>query len=185
MNILVTGSHGQLGTHLQLSSARFSEAFFFTDIDTLDITNDIDVQSFLSHHNIDVVINCAAYTNVDKAEEEESQADKVNHQAVKILAEACHTHNATLVHISTDYVFGGNKNNTPCTEMQPTNPTGAYGRTKLLGENAIINSGCRYLIIRTSWLYSEFGKNFVRTMLNVTGSKKTCKVVYDQIGTPT
>lgn len=185
MNILVTGSNGQLGKHIQLCSANSRHTYFYTDIEQLDITNLSAVQQFILNHNIDTVVNCAAYTNVDKAESEESAADLLNHIAVRYLSESMSSVNGLLIHFSTDYVFGGNKNNTPCTENEPANPTGAYGRTKLAGEQAIFKSNCRHLIIRTSWLYSEFGKNFCKTMLTLLNSKPTINVVFDQVGTPT
>jgi dTDP-4-dehydrorhamnose reductase len=133
----------------------------------------------------DVIVNCAAYTNVDRAEEQQEIAELINAKAVEYLAKAAKENGVELIHISTDYVFGGNQNNTPCNEEQPTNPTGAYGVTKLHGEQAIINSGCEHVIIRTAWLYSEYGKNFVKTMLNLTATKPELKVVFDQTGTPT
>lgn len=185
MNIWVTGANGQLGNHMRLVSAKSSNQYLFTDIEEVDLTNEAAVWSFARHHDVDVIVNCAAYTNVDRAEEEESFADNINHVAVGYLAQAAKASDATLIHISTDYVFGGNKNNTPCAEEEPVNPTGAYGRTKLAGERAIQNSGCRHIIIRTAWLYSEYGKNFVKTMLEVTRTQPLRKVVFDQVGTPT
>lgn len=186
MNILVTGANGQLGNHMRLLAATMSgHTYTFVDVDELDITQEAAVWSYFRHHPVDVVVNCAAYTNVDRAEEEESVADQVNHKAVRYLAEAAKASNALLVHVSTDYVFGGNVNNTPCTENQLANPTGAYGRTKLAGERAIQDVGCRYVIIRTSWLYSEYGRNFVKTMMSLIVSRPELKVVFDQVGTPT
>lgn len=185
MNVLVTGSKGQLGTHIRLLGETSSNHYIFTDVDELDITNDAAVWSFFRHNPIDVVINCAAYTNVDRAEDDEATASLINAHAVRLLADAAKSSDATLIHISTDYVFGGNANNTPCTEDQPVNPTGAYGRTKLLGEQAILDSNCHYIIFRTAWLYSEYGKNFVKTMLELTASKPQLNVVFDQVGTPT
>lgn len=185
MNILVTGSNGQLGTHIRLLGDGSPNHYIFTDVDELDITNEAAVWSFFRHNAIDVVINCAAYTNVDRAEDDESNAALINAQAVRYLAEAAHASDATFIHISTDYVFGGNHNNTPCGEDEPVNPTGAYGRTKLQGEQAVLASRCRYLIFRTAWLYSEYGKNFVKTMLELTATKPQLNVVFDQVGTPT
>ncbi|MBQ4377105.1 MAG: dTDP-4-dehydrorhamnose reductase [Bacteroidales bacterium] len=185
MNILVTGCNGQLGNHLRMAATSSKHNFFFTDIDTLDITDVDAVGSFFRSNAIDLTINCAAYTNVDRSEDEEDVADRVNHHAVAILANATREMGGVLIQISTDYVFGGDAYNTPCNEQLPTNPTGAYARTKLRGEEAIIASGCRYIIVRTAWLYSEYGKNFVKTMLNITGSRAECRVVYDQVGTPT
>lgn len=185
MNILVTGASGQLGTHIRLASEQVDHRFFFTDVDQLDITNAAAVNDFVCHHDIDVVINCAAFTNVDAAEDNVEAAEAVNCKAVAILADAVKRVDGLLVHVSTDYVFGGNVNNTPCDENQPTNPTGVYGASKLAGENAVLRSGCNYVIVRTSWLYSEYGKNFVKTMLALTESKPSLNVVFDQVGTPT
>jgi len=142
------------------------------------------VSQFLHANNIDVVVNCAAYTNVDKAEDECEIADLINHIGVKNLAETCKERDGFLIHISTDYVFDGTKN-TPYTETDKTKPLGVYGETKLRGENAIISSGCEYVIIRTSWLYSSFGNNFLKTMQRLTAEKESLKVVFDQVGTPT
>ncbi len=185
MNILVTGSHGQLGTHMTLLAPQSRHHYLFTDIDELDITSREAVFAYVRAYNIQLVINCAAYTNVDKAESDEANADRVNHQAVAYLAEAMKSVDGWLLHVSTDYVFGGDLHNTPCVETLATNPTGAYGRTKLAGEQAIVASGCHHLILRTAWLYSEYGKNFLLTMLNLTATKPQLKVVFDQAGTPT
>ena len=185
-NILVTGSNGQLGNELRLVVEEKDKVnnYFFTDVEELDITNKIDVSQFFQANNIDVVVNCAAYTNVDKAEDESEIADLINHIGVKNLAESCKERDGFLIHISTDYVFDGTKNN-PYSETDETNPLGVYGETKLRGENAIKSSGCEYVIIRTSWLYSSFGKNFLKTMQRLTAEKESIKVVFDQIGTPT
>ena len=185
MNILVTGANGQLGNEMRIVSKRSSDRYIFTDVEELDITNRDAVMNFVKENDIKVVVNCAAYTNVDKAEDDEATAELINAQAVKHLAEACKSNNATLIHISTDYVFGGNEGNTPRTEDEPVNPTGAYGRTKLHGEQTIQEVGCNYLIIRTAWLYSEFGNNFVKTMRRLTSERDKLNVVFDQIGTPT
>lgn len=185
MNILVTGANGQLGNELRLAAHQSKDNYFFTDVAELDITDIEAVRRTVQNQHIEAIVNCAAYTNVDKAEEDAELAQRLNAAAVKNLAEVIKEADGLLVHISTDYVFGGNRNNTPCTEEQPTNPTGVYGRTKLLGEQAVIGSGCRYLIIRTAWLYSEFGKNFVKTMLELTAERPELKVVFDQTGTPT
>ena len=185
MNILVTGANGQLGNEMRIVSKGSSDRYIFTDVEELDITNRDAVINFVKENDIKVVVNCAAYTNVDKAEDDEATAELINAQAVENLADACKVNNATLIHISTDYVFGGNKGNTPRTEDEPVNPTGAYGRTKLHGEKAIQKSDCNYLIIRTAWLYSEFGNNFVKTMRRLTAERDTLKVVFDQVGTPT
>lgn len=185
MNILVTGANGQLGNEMRIVSKGSSDRYIFTDVEELDITNRDAVMNFVKENDIKVVVNCAAYTNVDKAEDDEATAELINAQAVKHLAEACKSNEATLIHISTDYVFGGNEGNTPRTEDEPVNPTGAYGRTKLHGEQTIQEVGCNYLIIRTAWLYSEFGNNFVKTMRRLTSERDKLNVVFDQIGTPT
>ncbi len=185
MRILVTGSEGQLGNCMQRASLSASNEYIFKDVDDLDITDAEAVALDIKVNNYDVIVNCAAYTNVERAEEQPEIAEHINAEAVGYIAKAARDNGVTLIHISTDYVFGGNTNNTPCDETQPTNPTGVYGLTKLHGEQAIANSGCHYIIIRTAWLYSEFGKNFVKTMLNLTATKEQLKVVFDQAGTPT
>ena len=185
MNILVTGANGQLGKEMRIVSVGSPDRYIFTDVEELDITNRDAVMSFTKENEINVVVNCAGYTNVEKAEDEEEMAELVNAKAVGYLAEACKANSATLIHISTDYVFGGNEGNTPRGETEAVNPTGAYGRTKLHGEEAIAKVGCRSIIIRTSWLYSEFGNNFVKTMRKLTAERDSLKVVFDQIGTPT
>lgn len=185
MNVLVTGSNGQLGSHLRLLGAESQHRYFFTDIDDLDITRRDAVLNFVLTNGINVVVNCAAYTNVDRAEDEESAAELVNSLAVRHLADSMKVSGGTLIHISTDYVFGGNGYNTPCNEDATLNPTGAYGRTKMHGEEAIAEVGSHCVLIRTGWLYSEFGNNFVKTMLRITGERDMCKVVFDQVGTPT
>lgn len=186
MNILVTGSNGQLGRHIRMrGELSLQHQWHFTDIDELDITHREEVLNFVFQNNINLIINCAAYTNVDRAEEEEAVADRLNHLAVCYLADAMKVTNGTLIHISTDYVFGGSQFNRPCTEEMPVNPTGAYGRTKLAGEQAIAEVGCHSLIFRTAWLYSEYGHNFVKTMLSLMDSRPQLTVVFDQVGTPT
>ena len=193
MNILVTGANGQLGTEMRLVSKGKSDHYVFTDVNDLpgvgtvhlDITDADAVRKAVSDFSVDVIVNCAAYTNVDRAEEDREAADLLNHRAAKNLAEAMKAAGGLLVHISTDYVFGKEPYNVPCREDQQGTPTGVYGETKLAGEQAVIASGCRYLIIRTAWLYSEYGKNFLKTMLNLTGTKPEVKVVFDQTGTPT
>lgn len=184
MTILVTGGNGQLGCALRLASAESRHRYIFTDIDELDITSAKAIKEFFSKENIDVVVNCAAYTAVDLAEEQEAKAEEINHKAVALLAEACAQYNATLIHISTDYIFSGESRNAYTEEDTPA-PLNAYGRTKLAGERAVTKSGCKSIILRTSWLYSEFGKNFVKTMRNLTATHKEIKVVADQFGTPT
>ena len=193
MNILVTGANGQLGNEIRILTGDSRHNYIYTDVveaegnrtTMLDITNAEDVKAMVANHNIDVIINCAAYTNVDAAEDNEVLAEKLNSEAPAILANAMAETGGLLVHISTDYVFGGDPYNTPCREDQKGTPTGVYGATKLRGEQRITASGCKYLIIRTAWLYSEFGKNFVKTMLNLTSTKPQLKVVFDQTGTPT
>ena len=184
MNILVTGANGQLGMEMRNVSAGSADRYIFTDVDELDITDADAVDRVVSSESIDIIINCAAYTNVDKAEEDEQTADLINHRAVAILASAAAKYGATLIHISTDYVFDGHSC-IPYKEDDPTSPTGAYGRTKLAGERVVIESGCRYLIFRTAWLYSTYGKNFVKTMMKLTAEKDSLNVVFDQVGTPT
>ena len=203
MKILVTGGCGQLGMCLRRSFADAQDdnsvilngvknlSVVYTDVveapDTLflDITDIAAVKAFVAEHQIDTIINCAAYTNVDAAEDNEPLAELLNAKAVENLAVAMKEVDGLLVHISTDYVFGAEPYNTPCREDQKGTPTGAYGRTKLHGEEAILRSGVRHVIIRTAWLYSEFGKNFVKTMLRLTAEKPSLKVVFDQVGTPT
>ena len=185
MTILVTGANGQLGTHIRLSSAQSQHQYLFTDVGELDITDKAAVQQYVDSHCVDVVVNCAAYTDVNRAESDKEVADKVNHLAVRYLAEAMVERGGLLVHISTDYVFGGNCNNTPCGEDETPNPTGVYGLTKWKGEEAIAATNCRCVLLRTSWLYSEYGKNFCKTMLSLTDTKPGLSVVFDQVGTPT
>lgn len=184
MTILVTGCNGQLGSALRLASGESRHRYRFTDTEELDITSAEAIEKFFSKEKVDVVINCAAYTAVDLAEEQEDIADKINHKAVALLAKACAQHDATLIHISTDYIFSGSATEPISEESEPA-PLNAYGRTKLAGENAVVTSGCRYIIVRTSWLYSEFGKNFVKTMRNLTATRPEVRVVADQFGTPT
>lgn len=185
MNILVTGANGQLGNCMRNAAKHSKDNYIFTDVAELDITDADAVAKMVSDNEINVIVNCAAYTNVDKAESDIAFAEKLNVEAVDNLAKAIKANDGTLIHISTDYVFGGSQGNTPRTEEEPANPTGVYGLTKLHGEKAIEASGCKALIFRTAWLYSEYGKNFVITMLTLTATKPELKVVFDQIGTPT
>ncbi|MDE6443287.1 MAG: dTDP-4-dehydrorhamnose reductase [Muribaculaceae bacterium] len=185
MRILVTGANGQLGNCIRNAAAGSDDEYIFTDVDDIDITDPEAVGLGVSCNNIDVIVNCAAYTNVDKAEEQPEFAELLNAGAVRNLAEAARKNDATLIHISTDYVFGGNAGNTPRSEEEAVNPTGVYGVTKLHGERAALESGANVLIFRTAWLYSEYGKNFVKTMLNLTATKPSLNVVFDQIGSPT
>ena len=185
MNILVTGANGQLGNCIRNAAAGSTDNYIFTDVAELDITNPEAVEKTVRDNDIKIIVNCAAYTNVDKAESDVLLAEKLNAGAVANLANAIKANDGTLFHISTDYVFGGDPYNTPCREDQKGTPTGVYGLTKLHGEQAIEASGCKALIFRTAWLYSEYGKNFVRTMLSLTATKPELKVVFDQTGTPT
>ena len=193
MNILVTGANGQLGNEMRIVAKGSNDHYVFTDVNQvegletvyLDITDIDAIRKSVVDNNIDVIVNCAAYTNVDAAESNEPLAEKLNALAPKNLATVMAERKGLLVHISTDYVFGQEPYNTPCREDQKGTPTGIYGLTKLHGEQNIIASGCNYLIIRTAWLYSEFGKNFCKTMLNFTATKPQLKVVFDQVGTPT
>ena len=191
MNILVTGAAGQLGGEMQIVARDSADRYFFTDVcggyESLDITDLEAVRAYVSEHQIDAVVNCAAWTNVDAAEDPANFAlvERLNAEAPENLALAMKETGGLLVHISTDYVFGAEPYNTPCKEDQKGTPTGVYGLTKLHGEQRIAASGCRYVIIRTAWLYSEFGKNFCKTMLSLTATKPQIKVVFDQVGTPT
>jgi len=183
--ILVTGSNGQLGSEIrELTKNDVTNVYFYTDVTELDITNKSAVNTFIENHQIDIVVNCAAYTQVDKAEDDEKTAFLINATAPGNLAESCKKYEVTLFHISTDYVFDGS-NNVPYIETESTSPLGVYGRSKLEGEEFIQQSGCNYLIIRTSWLYSSFGNNFVKTIARLSSEKDELKVVFDQIGTPT
>lgn len=185
MNILVTGANGQLGNEMRIVAKNSADNYIFTDVAELDITNAEAVEKMVMDNDVKVIVNCAAYTNVDKAEDDREFAEILNAKAAENLAVAMKKNDGLLVHVSTDYVFGGTKNNTPCKEDEPANPTGVYGVTKLHGEQAIMATGCHYIIIRTAWLYSEFGKNFLKTMLNLTDTKPQLKVVFDQVGSPT
>ena len=185
MNILVTGANGQLGNEMRIVSQGSQDHYIFTDVAELDITNLEAIREMVAKEEVKVIINCAAYTNVDKAEEDIDFCTLLNATAVENLAIAMKEVDGLLVHVSTDYVFGGDPYNTPCTEDKKGTPTGVYGQTKLQGEQNIQKTGCHHLIIRTAWLYSEFGRNFVKTMLNLTSTKPQLKVVFDQTGTPT
>lgn len=192
MNVLVTGANGQLGSELRNVAAGSRNRFVFTDVTTipgvetvyLDITNLDAVKIICESEKIDVIVNCAAYTNVDKAEDDAPTALLLNSTAAGILATVAAKRNATLIHISTDYVFHGDRT-IPYKEDWPTAPLGVYGSTKLLGEREIAKSGCRSIIFRTAWLYSPYGKNFVKTMRALTSDRDRIKVVFDQVGTPT
>lgn len=191
--ILVTGANGQLGNEIRIVAQSSSDSYIFTDINHidgvettyLDITDLKAVRKIVTEHQVNAIVNCAAYTNVDKAEEDVALCTLLNRQAPENLAIAMKEVDGLLVHISTDYVFGGDSYNTPYKEEQQGTPTGVYGYTKFLGEQAIQAVGCNHVIIRTAWLYSEFGKNFCKTMMNLTATKPHLKVVFDQVGTPT
>ena len=193
MNILVTGANGQLGNEIRLFAKDSADRYIFTDVNQaegvetvyLDITDPEALGAMVRDKGVKCIINCAAFTNVDAAESNEALAEKLNATAPENLARAMTEANGLLVHISTDYVFGKEPYNTPCRETQKGTPTGVYGLTKLHGEQRIAATGCRHIIIRTAWLYSEFGKNFCRTMLSLTATKPQLKVVFDQCGTPT
>ena len=189
MNILVTGANGQLGNEIQKVSKHSQDHYIFTDVcdgyEKLDITNLDAIRHMVAQLDVKCIINCAAWTNVDAAETAGDIVEKLNAKAPENLAMAMKEVRGLLVHISTDYVFGGDPYNTPCREDQKGSPTGVYGLTKLHGEQRILATGVKHIIIRTAWLYSEFGKNFVKTMLSLTATKPQLKVVFDQCGTPT
>ena len=189
MNILVTGANGQLGNEIQKVSKHSQDHYIFTDVcdgyEKLDITNLDAIRQMVAQLDVKCIINCAAWTNVDAAETAGDIVEQLNAKAPENLAMAMKEVEGLLVHISTDYVFGGDPYNTPCREDQKESPTGVYGQTKLHGEQRILATGVKHIIIRTAWLYSEFGKNFVKTMLSLTATKPQLKVVFDQCGTPT
>ena len=189
MNILVTGANGMLGNTIQQVARQSKDNYIFTDVcegyQKLDITNLEDIRKTVKEHNIECIINCAAWTNVDAAETAGDIVETLNATAPENLAKAMKEVDGLLVHVSTDYVFGGDPYNTPCKEDQKGTPTGVYGLTKLHGEEKIQAIGGKYIIVRTAWLYGEFGKNFVKTMMNLTATKPELKVVFDQCGTPT
>ncbi len=189
MNILVTGANGQLGNEIQIVSRKSTNHYIFTDVcegyQNLDITSLEAVRKAVKENDVKCIINCAAWTNVDKAETAGDIVEILNAVAPENLAKAMKEVGGLLVHVSTDYVFGGDPYNTPCKEDMKGTPTGVYGLTKLHGEEKIQAVGCDHIILRTAWLYSEFGNNFVKTMLNLTATKPQLKVVFDQTGTPT
>lgn len=185
MNILVTGSNGQLGNEMRIVSEQLKQhTFFFTDVAELDITDKVAVNEFFKQNAPDIVVNCAAYTDVNRAESDLEKAELINATAPKILAECCKANGAKFIHVSTDYVFDGSAH-LPYKETDKENPVSAYGTTKYHGEQNIVASGCEYVIIRTCWLYSSFGKNFVKTMATLGATKEELGVVFDQVGTPT
>ena len=196
MNILVTGANGQLGNEMRIVSKNSNDNYIFTDVNEveglettyLDITDIDAIRKMVKEHDINAIVNCAAWTNVDACETDEklaALAEKLNADAPENLAKVMKEVSGWLIQISTDYVFGKEPYNVPCGPDQKGTPTGVYGTTKLHGEQKIIATGCKYVIIRTAWLYSEFGKNFCKTMLNLTATKPAIKVVFDQAGTPT
>lgn len=195
MNILVTGANGQLGNEMRILAKESQDKYIFTDVNQvegvettfLDITDIEAIKQMVEDHNVNAIVNCAAWTNVDGAEDQDKYdlVEKLNAIAPENLAKVMKEMGGLLVHISTDYVFGADPYNTPCKEDQHGTPTGVYGLTKLHGEQLIIATGCNHVIIRTAWLYSEFGKNFCKTMMNLTATKPELKVVFDQVGTPT
>ena len=193
MTILVTGANGQLGNAMRIIAAHSSDSYIFTDVNQvegvattyLDITDLDAVRQLVAEHRVGAIVNCAAYTNVDAAEANEALAEKLNAESPEHLAIAMREVDGLLIHISTDYVFGKEPYNRPCREDQQGTPTGVYGMTKLHGEQRILATGCQHVIIRTAWLYSQFGKNFCKTMLQLTATKPQLKVVFDQAGTPT
>lgn len=185
MNILVTGSNGQLGNEIKLVTENdFRHTYCFTDIEELDICNRQQVNDFISANEIDLIINCAAYTAVDNAEDNAEASDRLNHVAPGYLADAMQSRGGAMIQVSTDYVFDGT-NHTPYTEDEPTCPASVYGTTKLDGEKAVMRKCSRAMVIRTSWLYSTFGNNFVKTMMRLGKERDTLGVIFDQIGTPT
>lgn len=195
MTILVTGANGQLGNEMRIISKESQDTYIFTDVNQveglettyLDITDLEAIRTMVKENHVDAIVNCAAWTNVDGAEDPAKYelVEKLNATAPENLAIAMKEVGGWLVQISTDYVFGKEPYNTPCKEDQKGTPTGVYGLTKLHGEEKIVATGCKHIIIRTAWLYSEFGKNFCKTMLNLTATKPQLKVVFDQCGTPT
>lgn len=193
MVVLVTGANGQLGNEMRIVAQTSHHRYIFTDVNEvegvettyLDITDPVAVRKMVVENEVNAIVNCAAYTNVDAAETNEQPAELLNATAPENLAMAIKEVGGVLVQISTDYVFGKEPYNIPCKENQQGTPTGVYGLSKLHGEQRIIASGCKHVIIRTAWLYSEFGKNFCKTMMNLTATKPQIKVVFDQVGTPT
>lgn len=184
MNILITGANGQLGNEIRRITGNSQNNYIFTDVAELDITDLDAIRQLAIGEKLSIIVNCAAYTNVDKAEDDYDMADLINNKAVRNLAVIAKETGATLIHVSTDYVFNG-ESCIPYQETCRTNPIGVYGKTKLAGELSIQEIGCKYLIFRTSWLYSQYGNNFVKTMQRLTSERETLNVVFDQVGTPT
>lgn len=184
MNILVIGASGQLGQELRVAAEGSAQHYTFASRSELDVTDQLAIRHFVQDHHIDTIINCSAYTAVDRAEDEPEEADRINHQAVAALAALAKAQGLYLIHISTDYVFAGDSHR-PITEEETPRPQSVYGRTKLLGEDAIRRMGGRALILRTSWLYSTYGANFLKTMCRLMQERQELSIVFDQIGTPT
>lgn len=184
MNILVIGASGQLGQELRVVAEGSAQHYTFASRSELDVTDQLAIRHFVQDHHIDTIINCSAYTAVDRAEDEPEEADCINHQAVAALAALAKAQGLYLIHISTDYVFAGDSHR-PIIEEETPRPQSVYGRTKLLGEDAIRRAGCRALILRTSWLYSTYGANFLKTMCRLMQERQELSIVFDQIGTPT
>lgn len=183
-SILVLGASGQLGQELRVAAEGSAQHYTFASRSELDVTDQLAIRHFVQDHHIDTIINCSAYTAVDRAEDEPEEADRINHQAVAALAALAKAQGLYLIHISTDYVFAGDSHR-PITEEETPRPQSVYGRTKLLGEDAIRRTGCRALILRTSWLYSTYGANFLKTMCRLMQERQELSIVFDQIGTPT
>lgn len=185
MKILVTGANGQLGRSMRKISGEYPQhEFLFTDMPEMDITEKTEIEAFVRENGVQAIVNCAAYTAVDRAETETALAEKINVLGTKVLGEVAKMFSIPLIHVSTDYVFCGEGCH-PLKETDATAPTGVYGKTKLEGEKALESTGCDAAIIRTAWLYSEFGGNFVKTMLRLAGERDALNVVYDQVGSPT
>ena len=185
MNILITGANGQLGNEMRvLSKENGQHAYFFTDVQELDICDEQAVHGFVKDNRIDVIVNCAAYTAVDKAEEHEDLCMRINRDAVRNLGEAAHAVGAKVIHVSTDYVFDGTSCR-PYLESDATCPVSVYGRTKLAGEQALMEECPDSVIIRTAWLYSEYGNNFMKTVLRLGKERDELRFIFDQVGTPT
>ena len=184
-NILITGANGQLGSEIRVASGQFPQfRFFFTDVTELDICNREAVQAYMAENHMDGIVNCAAYTAVDKAEDDAETCYRINRDAVKNLAEAAREYKLDIIHVSTDYVFDG-KSYLPYTEVMPVNPSSVYGKSKLEGERILMEICPEAVIVRTSWLYSSFGNNFVKTMLRLGQERDKLNVIFDQVGTPT
>lgn len=185
LNVLVTGASGQLGKSIKNAVKKNRDKYFYTDVDSLDITDEKAVRNFVEDNNIDIIINCAAFTNVDAAEDNRELAELLNGKAPAILARSISKKGGTLIHISTDYVFGGSGMNTPIKETATPYPTGIYGETKLHGEEEIKKTGAKYIILRTAWLYSDYGNNFIVKIFSLLENRNSIQVVFDQCGTPT